>query len=488
MLVGRTTECACIETMLESARTHGGEVLLLRGGPGVGKTALLRFAREQAAHMTVLESRPAHAERAMGGAALSQLEPDLDAMDPARCAAAFRQAAGTTPLLLLVDDAQWLDPASGNVLAYVARRLRGAGIAMLVATRENDTPAFDVPHDRVLALPGLDLAAAAALLRASTPAALPPTVLERLHAQCAGNPLALLEVPGLLTGAQPAGTEPLPDPPPLGPRLQRALAAPPEPLPTATRRALVIAAAHGGGDVEPLVRALHARGLALRALEHAEAVGIMSIAASSLRLRRPAAPLRRLPPRTARAAPRRARRSGPSVRKIGLGTARTAPRSVGARTGRAHRRRVDAAAGDAQLRAAPAVAGRALEAAARLTPDPRRRTKRLIGQAARIIAQATPRLPWARSTGRSPARTRRTCGPTPSTPARRWRACGAGFWETHAMLIAEADRVEPFDRERAAACSSRPRRSRSRAASRARASVSPSGLRPRRTTAASRPS
>ncbi len=445
MLVGRTTECACIEAILESARTHGGEVLLLRGGPGVGKTALLRFAREQATGMTVLETRAARAESAMAGAALSQLLPDLDTARPARCATALRRAAAETPLLLLVDDAQWLDPASSAVVAFVARRLRGAGIAMLVATREEGEPAFELPHEQVLTLRGLDLAAASALL----PPALPQAVLERLRAQTTGNPLALRDLGRVLAAAQLGGTEPLPDPLPLGPRLLRELAARFDPLSAAPRRALVIAAAHEGGDLELLARALQGRGLDLAALEDAETAGIVTIAAGRLTFADPL--LRSAAYHCASPASRRDAHAALAAVPGATDAAQRARHLVAAALGPSESiaRALDAAAGAA--RGTPAAAGQALEAAARLTPDGGRRTERLIG-AAQAHHRAGDAAAALDALDRALAGTE---APRLRADVQHARAQVDGMRrplrETRAALVAEADRVQPFDRACAAA-------------------------------------
>ena len=418
---------------------------MLRGGPGAGKSALLRFAREQSLGMAVLEARAARSESAIAGAALSQLLPDLDGADPSRCATTVRRAAAGAPLLLLVDDAQWLDATSIVVLAFVARRLRGAGIAMLIAARDEGEPEFELPHDRVMTLPGLDLAAASALL----PPALPRAVLESLRAQTTGNPLALQDLSGVLAAAQLGGTEPLPDPLPLGPRLLRELAARFEPLSALQRRALVIAAAYEGGDLELLARALHGRGLGLAALEEAEAAGIVTIALGRLSFADPL--LRSAAYHCAAPASRRDAHAALAAVLGATDAAQRARHLMAAALGPSERiaRALDGAAGD--VRGTPAAAGRALEAAARLTPDRGRRTERLLG-AARAHHRAGDPASALDALDRALAGTQ---APRLRADVQRTRAQVEGMRrplrETRAALIAEADRVSPFDRARAAA-------------------------------------
>ncbi|MGB0095359.1 MAG: hypothetical protein WBP81_22830, partial [Solirubrobacteraceae bacterium] len=121
----------------------------------------------------------------------------------------FAAAADERPLLCVVDDAQWLDVPSADSLAFAARRLGAEGIVILFAAREDERRHFDAPRLEELVLGGLDQASALLLLdRGHGEAA--ASVRERLLAEAAGNPLALLELPAGLSAAQLAGRAMLP--------------------------------------------------------------------------------------------------------------------------------------------------------------------------------------------------------------------------------------------------------------------------------------
>src|ERR1700755_1709545 len=163
VLRGRRDECAVLDVLLDGARDGRSGVLVLRGEAGVGKTALLEYAIESAADLTVLQAAGCEAEMELAFATLHQLcAPVLDRLDglpgPQRGALAttFGLSAGTVPdrffvglavlgllsgaaqqrpLLCVIDDAQWLDRASAQALAFVARRLLAGGGGILVAVR-----------------------------------------------------------------------------------------------------------------------------------------------------------------------------------------------------------------------------------------------------------------------------------------------------------------------------------------------------------------
>ena len=166
VLYGRDAERAEIGALLEAARDSRSGALVLRGEPGIGKTALLRDARDRAEDMHVLTARGVESESDLPFAALDQLlRPALDQLEqlPPPQAAALRGALGLEegagderflifaaclsllselaerrPVLCLVDDAHWFDTASADALLFVARRLDAEGIVMLFAAREGD--------------------------------------------------------------------------------------------------------------------------------------------------------------------------------------------------------------------------------------------------------------------------------------------------------------------------------------------------------------
>src|SRR5690242_8237386 len=162
-LLGRQREQAVLERLLENARGGHGGVLVVDGDPGVGKTALLEFTLEQAKDFRGVRTSGVEGETELDYAALQQLcspllalidrlpDPQRDALSvafglsPGRPPSAFMvglavlgllsEEAEQRPLLCIVDDAQWLDDASGAVLAFVARRLLAERIALTFATR-----------------------------------------------------------------------------------------------------------------------------------------------------------------------------------------------------------------------------------------------------------------------------------------------------------------------------------------------------------------
>lgn len=296
-LIGRERECAEIERLLESAVAGESGTLVVRGGAGIGKSALLEFAAEHAAEMLVLRAVGVEAESELAFAGsyglvrpilrfLPELpEPQSEALQGALglgpstgadrflVAAALLSllaaAADERPVLCLVDDAQWLDSASADALVFVARRLRAEPVAILFAAREGEPQRFDAPALQELVVEGLDDASATALLADRAGEAV-PAIRARLLAEAQGNPLALLELPAALSEEQLAGQAPMSAAMPLTPRLQSLFRARIGQLPEPTRTALLIAAADGGGDLPTVLRAAAELGLPGDALDAAE--------------------------------------------------------------------------------------------------------------------------------------------------------------------------------------------------------------------------
>ena len=272
---------------------------MLRGEPGIGKTALLRYAEGSADGMRVLSAHGVVAEAELAFSGLYELlRPILDLLDeiPERQAAALRGAfglgppldrslligAGTLtllaaaaeeqPLLCLVDDAHWLDAASSDAFVFLARRLEADSIAILFAARDDDPRTFEAPGIEELVVPGLERSEAAELLRGT---GLPERVVIELHRAATGNPLALLELPSALDERQRAGEAPLPEPLPVTKAIQAVYERRIQALPESTRHALIVAAAEPSGLLALIERACAAIEIdpaALAAAEDAELV------------------------------------------------------------------------------------------------------------------------------------------------------------------------------------------------------------------------
>src|ERR1700745_2661951 len=230
MLLDRLPERAALSRLLDGARAGRSGVLVMRGEPGIGKSALLEYAIESAAGLRVARLAGVESEMELAFAALQQLcAPMLDKLAglpaPQRAAlgiafgletggAADRflvglaalsllsEAAAQQPLLCVIDDAQWLDRASAQALAFVARRVLAEPVVMLFAAREPGDPLAVLPE---LVIGELGDADARALLASVMPGRLDERIADQLLAEPRGNPLALLELPRGLGSAQLAG-------------------------------------------------------------------------------------------------------------------------------------------------------------------------------------------------------------------------------------------------------------------------------------------
>jgi predicted ATPase len=313
-LLGRDRECAVIDALLEDARGGASGALVVRGEAGIGKSALLDYAMGQAASMTVLSTSGIEAEsdlafaglhgllrpvlehlgelpepqsRALAGALGLAPSPNPDRLlISAAVLALLAAAAEDRPILCVVDDAQWVDRPSADALIFTARRLRAERAAILTAARDGEMRRFEAGGLPELTLAGLDQRSAAGLL-AARGHALAPAVRERLLAEAAGNPLALLELPAGLSQPQLEGRSPLPDAVPLTPRLETVFRQRIGGLPGASQTALLIAAADNTGDVPAVLRAM--AGLRLRAdvLDPAERAGLIHTAGGTIGFRHP---------------------------------------------------------------------------------------------------------------------------------------------------------------------------------------------------------
>jgi DNA-binding CsgD family transcriptional regulator len=329
MLHGRESEIRAIEALIGAARRGRGGALLLHGDAGIGKTALLDVASRRATGVRQLRTAGLEAESSLPFSALAELTERLRdgistlpapqaaaiegalALGPPAAADRFAVCAGflgllanaarDDPLLVLVDDAHWLDPASAECLGFAARRLDDKRIAVLVAARSEEPQTFR-GAGRHLAVGGLERDAARDLLT-EVDRELPGDVAESLIDAAAGNPLALIELPGLLSRDQRLGLAALDQPMQPGVSLQRAFERRIARLPARTHVALVVAATAFTPSLRPILAACRTLGVAPEALEPAEAEGVVRLSSARLAFGHPL--LRGAVYRGARAADRR---------------------------------------------------------------------------------------------------------------------------------------------------------------------------------------
>ncbi len=402
-LLGREEELARISELIDGIGRRGG-ALVVRGEAGIGKSALLAAARERARQQgaTVVSTTGALSEATLAFAGLHQLLlPLLDGLDllpdPQRGAleAAFGIAEGdapdrfliglatlglvaeraaATPLLLVVDDAHWLDRPSVQVLEFIARRVESDSAILLFAVREGLPSSFDDADLPELRLAGLDDDASSALLDLA-PETLPPDLRRRILEEAAGNPLALIELPAgaaeLGTGAPPSG------PLPLTARLEQTFTSRLTSLSADVRR-LLLRSALEDIEVEP------------ESLGSAVAAGLGTLESGRFRFRHPlirsaveqAATPEEL--RNAHAALAEALADEPDRAVWHRAAAASGPDEAVAEA-------LDAAANRAMLRGAGDVAVSAFERAAELTAEPQRRAVRLYlaGDLAREVGRSS---------------------------------------------------------------------------------------------------
>ncbi|MBU3062245.1 LuxR family transcriptional regulator [Nocardia sp. NEAU-G5] len=311
MLQGRETELSVVTGLIERARNGASGTLVLRGEPGIGKTALLAEAVARADGFRVIRVTGVETEAELTFAGLHLLlRSGLDRLDalPQVQADALGSALGLTasavppdrfliglavlsllselaseqPLLCVVDDAQWLDKSSADALLFAARRLDSEAIVALFATRtEGDFRADGLAE---LPLTGLTTSAAVSLLDDCD---LPQQVRYRILAEAAGNPLALLELPRAVA-ADAAGLRGVDaDPLPLTERLRRAFEGRLTVLPASARTALLIAAVEGAGDLEVILRAAAGCGASSDDLDAAREAGLVELSGGTLTFRHP---------------------------------------------------------------------------------------------------------------------------------------------------------------------------------------------------------
>ena len=405
-LLGRRRESALLARLLDGVRAQRSGVLVLRGDAGIGKTALIEDALEHADGLAVVAVGGVESEMELPFAGLHRLcRPLLGLLDrlpaPQRdaLAAAFglhgrtapdrflvglavlsllSEAAAEQPLVCVVDDAQWLDRATAQALAFAARRLSADAVAMLFAVRGERAELAGLPEYK---LGGLSERHARALLASVISGRLDERVSDRIVAETGGNPLALLELPRGFSRAELAAGFGVPSSTPLAGRIEESFLRRLRPLPEESRMLLLVAAAEPLGDPRLLWLAAAALGISSRASEPLEASGLIELGAR-VRFRHPLVrsavysaasdELRREVHRALAAVTDAAR--DPDRRAWHRAQAASEPdESVAAELERSAERARD--------RGGAAAAGAFLAQASALTPDPARRAARALAAA-----------------------------------------------------------------------------------------------------------
>ena len=413
-LLDRERERAALDGLLGDLRSGRGSALVVRGEAGVGKSALLEYVVGAAAGMRVARAVGVESEMELAFAGVHQLcvpllgrledlpGPQRDALGVAfglRAGGApdrfmvglavltlLAEVAEERPLLCVVDDAQWLDQASAQVLAFAARRLLAEPVGVIFAAREPGEAFGGLAGLEVRGLPDQD---ARALLDSAVRVRLDEQVWDRIVAETDGNPLALLELPRGLSPAQLAGGFGLVGAQAVPARIEQGFRERLAALPGDTRSLMLVAAAEPVGDPVLVLRAAGRLGIAASAAVAASAGGLLEIG-SRVRFRHPlvrsavysaaSLPERRAAHRALAGVTDRDR--DPDRRAWHLAAAAPGPdEGVAAE--------LERSAGRAQARGGMAAAAAFLRRAVELTSGPARRSERALAAAqASLLAGA----------------------------------------------------------------------------------------------------
>jgi DNA-binding CsgD family transcriptional regulator/predicted ATPase len=421
-LVGRTAELGVLFDIVDRLRERDrARALVVRGEPGIGKTSLLAAARRRASHsgVQVLITAGAQSEADLPFSGLHQLLlPLLDRLqylpqgqqDALACAfglsagaapdrflvglavlTLLSQEAEDRPVFCAVDDAQWLDQPSAQILAFVARRLSAESVVLVFAASEPSDELRGLPE---LEVEGLREADALELLGSVVPGRLDERVRERILAESRGNPLALLELPRGVSPAQLAGgfglATVMSEARSLPCRIELSFVQRLEALPADTQLLLLVAAAEPVGDPALLWRAAERLGIASEALAPATAAELLEVGVR-VRFRHPL--VRSAVYRTASLAERQnAHRALAHVTDPDVDPDRRAWHRAEAAAGPDDdvALELERSAARAQVRAGLAAAAAFLERAVALTVDPALRTRRALLAARAKFEAADP--------------------------------------------------------------------------------------------------
>jgi DNA-binding CsgD family transcriptional regulator len=303
-LLGRRAECEALDRLLADTLAGRSRVAVLRGEAGVGKTALLDYVSERAGGWRVARAVGVESEMELAYSGLHQLcAPMLDRLErlpvPQRNALAtvfgqstgpapdrflvglatltlFAEIAEEQPLVCIVDDAQWLDSASAQILGFVARRLLAERVALLCAARTGtgDDVLAGLPE---LSIEGLGDSDARALLLDTVHGPLDRAVYDQIVTESHGNPLALLELPRTWNAADLAGGFGLPGSHPVVSKIEQSYARRLVQLHSDTQLLVLAAAAEPLGDPVLLKRAAESLGLDMAAVDVAVDAGLLKL-------------------------------------------------------------------------------------------------------------------------------------------------------------------------------------------------------------------
>jgi DNA-binding CsgD family transcriptional regulator len=409
-LIDRHAECGVLDRLIEAVRAGESRALVVSGEAGVGKSALLEYLAGQASGCRVVRTAGYQSEMELAFAALHQLcAPLLDSLKrlPVPQRDALRVAFGTgsgpipdrflvglavlnllsdaaepQPLICVVDDEQWLDRASAQMLGFVARRLVAESVGLVFAVR---TPSDELAGLGELMVEGLHEADARALLDAALTGPLDMRVRDQIIAETNGNPLALLELPRGLTPQELAGGFGLSNVMRLSVGIEESFRRRVETLPDQTRRLLVVAAAEPVGDVALVWRAAAMLGIGVECAAPAVEASLVEFG-TRVRFRHPLVRLAvygsALPQERQEVHAALAEVTDPQ-----LDPDRRAWHRAHAAAGpdEAVAAELERCADRAQARGGVAAAAAFLERATMLTLDPARRTERALGAASAKI-------------------------------------------------------------------------------------------------------
>jgi DNA-binding CsgD family transcriptional regulator len=303
-LLGRRDECEVLDQLLDDALAGHSRVLVLRGDPGVGKSALLEYLSGRVSGWRVERAFGVESEMELAYSGLHQLcTPMLEHIDrlpePQRTALGgvfglnagpppdrflvglatltlFAEVAESQPLACLIDDAQWLDDASAQILGFVARRLLAERVAIVCTARSGSGDRF-LADQPAVSLAGLVDADARALLLENLHAPIDEAVRDRIVKESHGNPLALLELPRTWSVAELAGGFGFPSDALVARRIEQSYARRLDELPADTRLLVLTASADPLGDPTLLYRAVAKLGLDQAAADAAADAGLLEI-------------------------------------------------------------------------------------------------------------------------------------------------------------------------------------------------------------------